>query len=268
MKQNIKTKPCGFLAAYLNRLGLVTLLGGLTAQAEPLGTAFTYQGQLQTDSGPANGLYDLRFTLFDAATLGSPVGSPLTNSAVVVSNGYFTVALDFGTAFTEARWLEIGVRTNTSPTDFALLTPRQAVTPTPNSIVASQLSGALSSSQLAGTYASPVTISNAANVFEGAFSGSGAGLTELDASQMTNGTLADAQLGPNVALLDRNDQAFTGLNTFSDNVGIGTSSPSKRLHVVAGNAPEVRVENTSSGTAALGLVNTDREYSLRMTTSE
>ncbi len=34
-------------------------------------TAFTYQGRLQTNGVPAEGPYDLRFTLHDAATLGS-----------------------------------------------------------------------------------------------------------------------------------------------------------------------------------------------------
>ena len=80
----------------------------------------------------SNGTYDLKFTVFDAASAGSAVGAPLTNAAVAVSNGVFSVTLDFGGGvFTGAdRWLEIGVRTNGGAA-FAVLTPRQAVTPTP-----------------------------------------------------------------------------------------------------------------------------------------
>ena len=64
--------------------------------AAPLGTAFTYQGKL-TDGGPsANGLYDFEFTLYDAVTNGTHVGGPLPLSAVGVTNGFFTVTLDFG----------------------------------------------------------------------------------------------------------------------------------------------------------------------------
>ena len=82
--------------------------------AAPVGTAFNYQGRLNDGSSPANGYYDLRFTLNDAASGSSQIGNALTNPATPVSNGLFTVTLDFGAnAFSgAARWLEIGVRTN------------------------------------------------------------------------------------------------------------------------------------------------------------
>ena len=44
---------------------------GVGAVAAPLGTAFTYQGQLKSDGSPANGLHDMRFRLFDAAVGGA-----------------------------------------------------------------------------------------------------------------------------------------------------------------------------------------------------
>jgi hypothetical protein len=70
------------------------------------GTAFTYQGRLNDGANPANGTYDLRFAIYDAATLGTPQGNLRTNSAVAISNGLFTVALDFGNQFPgAARWL-------------------------------------------------------------------------------------------------------------------------------------------------------------------
>ncbi len=101
------------------------------------GTAFSYQGQLKDGSAPANGLYDLRFAIFDAATNGNQVAASLTNSDTAVSNGLFTVALDFGTGVFDGnvRWLEIGVRTN-SGTTFATLTSRQSVTAVPYAIYA------------------------------------------------------------------------------------------------------------------------------------
>ena len=46
------------------------------------------------------------------------------------------------------------------------------------------------------------------------FNGSGADLTNLNANNITSGTLNDARLSANVALLDAN-QAFTGSNNFS-----------------------------------------------------
>ena len=34
--------------------------------AAPLGSTFTYQGRLLENGGPATGIYDLRFTIYDA----------------------------------------------------------------------------------------------------------------------------------------------------------------------------------------------------------
>src|SRR6185295_11074059 len=107
------------------------------AWAATLGTAFTYQGRLTDNGGPAAGNYDLRFILFDAATLGSPAGPAVTNANVTVSNGLFTAVLDFGSGiFTGTNyWLEIAVRTNGGGA-FATVQPRQALTPAPYALYA------------------------------------------------------------------------------------------------------------------------------------
>jgi hypothetical protein len=92
----------------------VLLCGAGLAGAEPLGTAFTYQGQLTEAGAPATGQYDLQFTLYDAPSGGTQVGPRLSTNAVAVSEGLFTVSLDFGAGvFTgNGRWLELSVRTN------------------------------------------------------------------------------------------------------------------------------------------------------------
>ena len=84
----------------------------ITAFAQ--GTVFTYQGALNDQGARANGTYDLTFTLYDSTNVpGSAVAGPITNAAVAVSNGLFTAQLDFGNVFDgNARWLQIGVRTN------------------------------------------------------------------------------------------------------------------------------------------------------------
>src|SRR6185503_8153088 len=98
----------------------------------PLGTAFTYQGRLTDNGSQADGNYDLRFILFDAPTLGSPVGPVFTNANVTVSNGLFTAVLDFGSGiFTGTNyWLEIAVRTRGGGA-FTTVQPRQTLTPAP-----------------------------------------------------------------------------------------------------------------------------------------
>src|ERR1035438_6426468 len=92
-------------------IAAMTLVGHLIEAASP-STAFTYQGRLFDGGVPANGLYDLQFTNYDAATGGSALGAFNTN-ALPVTNGLFTVALDFGAVFDGTpRWLEISERTN------------------------------------------------------------------------------------------------------------------------------------------------------------
>ena len=139
-------------------LAVVAMLVTLNAQpttAVAQGTAFTYQGRLNAGSSAATGIYDLRFVVYDALSSGNLIAGPLTNSATSVSNGLFTVALDFGGGvFTgPARWLEIAARTNGTPT-FTTLAPRQPVLPAPYSVMAnsaSNLLGTLPAAKLSGT---------------------------------------------------------------------------------------------------------------------
>jgi hypothetical protein len=173
---------------------LVFVLHPATCQAQ--GTAFTYQGRLDSDGAPANGSYDFQFALYDAAGGGNRWGPTLTNQAVAISNGLFTVTLDFGAgAFTGAdRWLEIGVRPSGGGA-FTTLSPRQKLTATPYAMVsgnlsgtlaASQLSGTIPSANLAGTYSGALTFNNPAN----SFTGNGAGLTNVNAAQLGGRTAA------------------------------------------------------------------------------
>jgi len=168
------------------------------------GSAFAYQGALNDGASPASGSYDLRFALCDAATNGSVIAGPLTNSATAVSNGLFSVTLDFGAAAFDggARWLDIAVRTN-GGADFTPLAPRQAVTAAPYAILAgaasnvlgvvsaSQLSGSIPATNISGALAvsqlpAAVLTNGASGVsISGAFSGNGSGLTSVPASSLT-----------------------------------------------------------------------------------
>ena len=120
----------------------IMFLSGITggvALAEDMGTAFTYQGELNDAGSPANGVYDFEFKLYDALTAGTQIGSTTTSEDVDVSNGHFSILLDFGTdVFTgEARYLEIGVRPGASTGSFSNIDSRQRINPSPYSIRAS-----------------------------------------------------------------------------------------------------------------------------------
>jgi len=206
---------------------------GAVATIHAQGTAFMYQGWLNDGGSPATGNYDLQFAIYDAVTNGNAISVPLTNSATAVSNGLFTATLDFGPVFTGTNyWLQIGVRTNGSTSAFTMLVPRQPILPVPYAIfanAASNLLGTLATTQLSGTlpssafagYTNTVSLTNSANFFSGTFNGTFAGnginLMNLNASQLTGGTVADARLSSNVPLLNAN-QTFSAANNFT-NIG-------------------------------------------------
>ncbi len=97
------------------------------------GTAITYQGQLKSGGASVNGACDFQFTLHDALALGARIGTTQTVSAITVTNGLFTAAIDFGAgAFTgDARFLASQVRCPSGVGTYSALSPRQALTAVP-----------------------------------------------------------------------------------------------------------------------------------------
>ncbi|MCO5053418.1 MAG: tail fiber domain-containing protein [Verrucomicrobiae bacterium] len=163
-------------------LGLSISLPTGTALAQ--GTAFTYQGRLDSGGAPYNGSAEFQATLWDAATSGSQVAANNPTAVVVgVTNGLFTLPLDFGANFPGAnRWLQLEVRTSIG--SFTTLTPRQTLTPTPYALTAAGLSGSLPAAQLSGAIANanlPASPTFAGTVVASTFSGNGANLTNVNA---------------------------------------------------------------------------------------
>ena len=105
-------------------------------------TSFTLQGRLNSGASAANGNYDLTFAVYDAAVAGNKIAGPITNSTVAVSNGLFTVSLDFGAGvFTGTNyWVNMAVSPAGANT-FTQLVPRQQLSPAPYalSLVAPQV---------------------------------------------------------------------------------------------------------------------------------
>jgi hypothetical protein len=129
-------------------LTLILLIFAINLHAQ--GTAFTYQGRLYDGGNPANGDYDLQFALYDASTNGNQVGSAMTNAATAVTNGLFTVTLDFGGVFNGSNyWLQIAARTN-GGSAFTTLSPLQALTPVPYAVYAQTSGVAVSAGSFTG----------------------------------------------------------------------------------------------------------------------
>jgi len=90
-----------------------------------VGTDFTYQGRVLDNGTPANSTCDFQFTLYDDNVLSlTQVSSPVQQTNITVTDGYFTASVDFSTgAFTgEGRQLAFGVRCPAGSDSYTTLT--------------------------------------------------------------------------------------------------------------------------------------------------
>jgi hypothetical protein len=109
--------------------------GGVGPQGGAVGTGFTYQGQLEVGGEPVSADCEMAFRLYDGASGGNQVSYAVTHT-VPVSDGLFTVVLNFGSGAFDggARWLGIQVQ---CPGDAAYADlGRQALTAAPYALYA------------------------------------------------------------------------------------------------------------------------------------
>jgi hypothetical protein len=221
----------------LHLLLVLTLFASLHRSAAKPGDkpteSITYQGRLLTAAGaPANGSYDITFTLFNTVSNGSPVAGPFTNTAVSVSsNGLFTTLMDFGPSpfnGSTTNWVEIGVQTN-GGSGFTTLTPRQLLTPAPLSLYASTAGVAngvsattviqgqsLSigqSNTVGGAYSTIAGGGNNAATMDYAVVAGGYGNTASSTSDTVAGGSVNTANGPNAAVGGGTGNMATGQNS-------------------------------------------------------
>jgi len=116
--------------------GGASLLASVPAAAQNFGWTFTYQGELKENGQLVNGNRNMTFRLFDDAAGTIQVGNDIAQN-VAVTNGKFTVNLDFTEGNTIAgifdgsdRWVQVQVGAT-------ILTPMQKIQTTPHAAVAS-----------------------------------------------------------------------------------------------------------------------------------
>lgn len=131
-------------------------------------TMFTYQGTLEREGAPANGLHDMRFQLFDAPVNGNQIGPTVCADGVAANDGRFQVELDFGQQFATSsqRFIEIAVRPEigqpcTDQFAYVTLAPRRQLQPTP---MASHARSAFSLDAADGSPASALFVDNTGNI--------------------------------------------------------------------------------------------------------
>ena len=229
----------------LFNLVLAIALAASTTSAQT--SSFTYQGRLTDGGSAATGNYDFQFALWDSLSGGAQMGSTVTLSTVAVSNGVFTVALDFGASSFNggSRFLEISARP-ASGGAFTLLSPRQPVTAIPYSIrslnaaAADTATTATNTTQLGGiaainyvqtndsrltdarppTAGSPNYVQNATSLQTNTnLNISGNGTVGGTLSGNVVAAMTHFNIGPNPVLSVTGDSLFVGMQAGQSNTG-------------------------------------------------
>jgi len=205
----LSTSNRNFCRPLISRLAMTVLLVAMLnpVHGEPLGSSFTYQGELTVDNSPANGTFDLEFELYDALADGDSLSTRLIIDNVSVSDGVFSVELDFGPDpfFGEQLWIEIGVRNGTSNGGFQGLAPRQKMTSVPfaqhaETIAANAIAGAeiannsISASDIGSNAVGASELSNNA-VDTGALQAAAVTASKLAGNAVSSVNIVDGSVG-------------------------------------------------------------------------
>jgi hypothetical protein len=225
-----------------------------------LGTAFTYQGELLESGAPASGACDFNFSLWDAASGGTQIGTTVGAASVAVENGRFTASLDFGAAAFDgdARWLEIAVRFPAGSGGYTDLTPRQPLTAAPYALQTRGIFVDDAGQVGIGTVApaDPLHVVGSTTIDGTLHVDSGQGIQLPDLSNRIYSDLGDLRFeSSDDVLVFPADEFNVDSGTLvvdgpTSRVGIGTSSPSAEL--------EVSGDSVFTGNVAVGssIVNT------------
>jgi hypothetical protein len=229
-----------------------TISGGLVvvpARAQPVGTGFTYQGQVQMEGVPLNATADFEFRLFSASDGGAQMGQTLARDNITIENGLFNSILDFGAAAFDGqlRYLEVTIRSPAGAGAYVTLSPRQPITATPYAIRTRGIAVDSSANPNVGigtnTPGAKLHVKGAEEGIriDGPTGGAGcaAFLTFRDANGARTGFVGDGSIHDtniflasdtgSVTLFAGGQSALTANN--AGNVGIGTASPNKKLTV-------------------------------------
>ena len=245
--------------AILLALSLVLLMSIAVIADVP--DEITYQGRLLYNGNPVTTATSIVFRLYQTSSGGSAVWSEIQGSVTPDSNGIYTVVLGSTVAIPDgydALWIELEVAGNS-------LTPRKKLTSAPFVLRAGELPDLYVSGNVGIGTTNPgaklhLSGGDDGDIYSAATIALGHGSTGLYPhfihtihSTIPNnngidfytydGTLSGTGGYPT--------NAVHGMTIRNGNVGIGTTGPSAKLDVVAGDATVLELHKTASGVAAM-----------------
>ncbi|MBL0869224.1 MAG: tail fiber domain-containing protein [Phycisphaerales bacterium] len=205
--------------------------------AQQVSNAFTYQGKLVSAGVPVTGPANVRFTLCGYPTFAasaSDLAPPITRNFTNITDGVITTTLDFGSAIQsdQALWLNIEVESPPG-SGFVTLSPRQAINAVPQARLA----------QSAVTAFTALSANNATSAGSVPWTG------VLGVPANITGAFSPWVGGSNSSI------SYT-----AGNVGIGTTSPTAKLHVqLTENENQIRFGSPSNFGTVVSLENSSSQ---------
>jgi len=208
------------------------------ALAQWPGTTFSYQGSLSDGGSPVDDTCAFEFKLYDAETGGTQIGSTQTANSVTVSDGLFTVNLDFGVdAFTgPPRYLGIAVQCS-GDSAYTTLSPRQPLHPTPYSMYATQAGTVVSDtvSSLNCTDGQVAKWNNTASQWECAADSGGASYTAGAGIEIVDEVISSTMPQPqNVIWVAKSGGDYTSIQAALDSITDASASNPYLIMVAPG----------------------------------
>jgi hypothetical protein len=249
--------------------------GAMAALAGSVGTNFPYQGRLTDGGVPANGVYDIQLAMYNASAAGTQIGITQTFSNRTVSNGVFTLDVNFGAQFDgEERWIEVRVRPGDSVGAYTPILPRTEATATPYAqglkLPATQ-EGSVSNGLLTFTNTNTGNSAHVLKLTSVAPSGNSAGITFqpvliLDTNEgngLASYTSADGAFASYFSSSGTSGRAISALNS---GTGIGASI---LLSNTANSSDALTVTTAGTGRAAIfsSLLSTNGDNTVEITSN-
>jgi hypothetical protein len=229
----------GIMKKYFVLLLLIFAIFVFSLSAFAVPQLINYQGKLTDSAGtPITGTKSVSFSIYNTSTGGTSLWSE--TQSVNLTNGIFSVSLGSVNPIPSSVFSSDDSYLGITVDSDSEMTPRQRITSDgysyksgtsdavsdgavgTSSIADGAVTDAkifsLDAAKLTGTVSDSQISSVSASKLTGTISGNGSGLTGLNASSLSFGSVADALLSPNVVLLN-SAQTVTGLKAFNPSTG-------------------------------------------------
>jgi len=211
---------------------ILLLLAGFYNQkvhAAPVGSGFSYQGELMDNGAPANDSYDMMFIAYDQKEGGQSAPVVPTVNGVIVSDGLFNIlSIDFGDfTFTGNEvWMEISVKKSSDAGGFETLVPRQRISAVPYAVqadFATDATNATNATNADSALEADTLAAGSANLGD---------MLRFDGADWIPVPLSSIDQSPWI-----DNGADIGFS--AGNVGAGTTTPARKLHVFSSTGLEL-----------------------------